>query len=87
MGKEKIRNVLIKLLELLAILSIFVVVITLGLYGFIQYLKWADNFENTAFYNESKQATFQYRLLPPNSLSDSWKVINFWYNYYLLYLG
>lgn len=54
------------------------------LYLYFLYIQWSDNYSQTAKFDTELKNTFKYKLTLPMYLSETWKPINFWFQYYLL---
>jgi hypothetical protein len=62
------------------ILGLIVCIVLLYLY--FLYLRWADSYRTNMQFDTSLQNSFYANLLPPAYVSDSYKYVNFWINYY-----
>jgi len=65
---------------------ITIIIAALIIYGFIKYIKWASQYKQDALVNPQLKESFYYQLIPPQALIDSLKYLQFWVEYYSMYI-
>jgi hypothetical protein len=67
-------------LEIIVALIVSLIIVWL----FYKYILWSIEYKQDASLDNIKKNGYLYYLIPPTALQDSYKVVNFWANYYYI---